>query len=98
MDAALALSALLMGLAGSPHCIAMCGAACSAAVMGAFAVASSVGLWAGPALWWRLNGSGALASSVGAWSVRLAGGCLAAVPVWSLGRDVWPRVVAFCFG
>ncbi|NWG73003.1 MAG: sulfite exporter TauE/SafE family protein, partial [Rubrivivax sp.] len=29
MDAALAFSALLMGLAGSPHCVAMCGAACT---------------------------------------------------------------------
>lgn len=30
MDVALVLSALLMGLAGSPHCVAMCGAACTA--------------------------------------------------------------------
>ncbi len=30
MDAALAASALLMGLAGGPHCAAMCGAACGA--------------------------------------------------------------------
>lgn len=29
MSTALALSALLMGLAGGPHCIAMCGAACA---------------------------------------------------------------------
>lgn len=29
MSLALALSALLMGLAGGPHCIAMCGAACA---------------------------------------------------------------------
>jgi len=29
MSFALALSALLMGLAGGPHCIAMCGAACA---------------------------------------------------------------------
>jgi uncharacterized protein len=29
MSAPLALSALLMGLAGGPHCIAMCGAACA---------------------------------------------------------------------
>lgn len=29
MSIALALSALLMGLAGGPHCIAMCGAACA---------------------------------------------------------------------
>lgn len=30
MDAALILSALLMGLAGAPHCVAMCGGACTA--------------------------------------------------------------------
>lgn len=29
MQASLALTALLMGLAGGPHCIAMCGAACA---------------------------------------------------------------------
>ena len=29
MFTALALSALLMGLAGGPHCIGMCGAACA---------------------------------------------------------------------
>lgn len=29
MQSALALTALLMGLAGGPHCIAMCGAACA---------------------------------------------------------------------
>lgn len=31
MDQALLLSAVLMGLAGTPHCLAMCGAACTAA-------------------------------------------------------------------
>jgi len=31
MDQALILSAVLMGLAGTPHCLAMCGAACAAA-------------------------------------------------------------------
>jgi sulfite exporter TauE/SafE len=30
MDSSLALTAWLMGLAGGPHCLAMCGAACSA--------------------------------------------------------------------
>lgn len=34
MDQALLLSAVLMGLAGSPHCLAMCGAACAAAGSG----------------------------------------------------------------
>ena len=31
MDAALVTSAALMGLAGGPHCAAMCGAACKLA-------------------------------------------------------------------
>lgn len=31
MNQALLISALLMGLAGTPHCLAMCGAACTAA-------------------------------------------------------------------
>jgi hypothetical protein len=34
MDQALFLSAVLMGLAGTPHCLAMCGAACTAATSG----------------------------------------------------------------
>jgi sulfite exporter TauE/SafE len=35
MSLALAFTALLMGLAGGPHCAAMCGAACGAVVRGA---------------------------------------------------------------
>lgn len=34
MDQALLLSAMLMGLAGTPHCLAMCGAACGAVTQG----------------------------------------------------------------
>lgn len=34
MDLALAFSALMLGLAGAPHCTAMCGAACAAATRG----------------------------------------------------------------
>ena len=29
MQTSLALTALIMGLAGGPHCVAMCGAACA---------------------------------------------------------------------
>ena len=32
MDLALVLSALMLGVAGAPHCVAMCGAACTAIV------------------------------------------------------------------
>jgi len=35
MDLALALTGLLMGLAGAPHCTAMCGPACAALLRGA---------------------------------------------------------------
>ena len=34
MSATLAATALLMGLAGGPHCAAMCGAACAGVVAG----------------------------------------------------------------
>jgi sulfite exporter TauE/SafE len=34
MDLALVFSALMLGLAGAPHCTAMCGAACTAATRG----------------------------------------------------------------
>jgi sulfite exporter TauE/SafE len=34
VDLALAFSALMLGLAGAPHCTAMCGAACAAATRG----------------------------------------------------------------
>lgn len=34
MDLALVFSALMLGLAGAPHCTAMCGAACAAATRG----------------------------------------------------------------
>ena len=34
MDFALVISALMLGLAGAPHCAAMCGAACAAATRG----------------------------------------------------------------
>jgi hypothetical protein len=34
VDAALVVSALLLGLAGTPHCAAMCGAACAGVVQG----------------------------------------------------------------
>lgn len=44
MDAALAASAALMGLAGTPHCAAMCGAACTALTGGRAGGRSS--LWA----------------------------------------------------
>jgi uncharacterized protein len=43
MQTTLAVSALLMGLAGGPHCIAMCGAACGA--IGRSGVKSTRSMW-----------------------------------------------------
>ena len=48
MDASLALTALMMGLAGGPHCVAMCGPLCAAVgapARSANAVSSQVGHW-----------------------------------------------------
>ena len=43
MDLALALTGLLMGLAGAPHCAAMCGPACAAVLAGAHRPLSQAG-------------------------------------------------------
>jgi len=65
-----------------------------AAAMGAFALASSVGLVAAPWLWLRLSGSAAAGSA--AWAVRAAGGLLAATSGWALGHGLWQQVLAYC--
>lgn len=44
MAASLALTALLIGLAGGPHCVAMCGAACAGVSRGARAPAAAGGV------------------------------------------------------
>ncbi len=44
MQSSLALTALLMGLAGGPHCVAMCGAACAG-------IGHSAGVHANRAMW-----------------------------------------------
>lgn len=68
-----------------------------AAIMAAFAVGTTVGLWVGPTLWWRLGapGAGWLASGG---AVRLAGLGLAAASGWALFHDVGARVLAYCLG
>lgn len=48
MDPSLALTALLMGLAGGPHCAAMCGPVCAALgapLLGSGAASSPAGAW-----------------------------------------------------
>jgi uncharacterized protein len=69
-----------------------------AVVMGTFALASSVGLWALPALWRHLAGSDAARLAASSWPARLAGAGLAAASAWALGHGLWVRIAAFCFG
>jgi sulfite exporter TauE/SafE len=69
-----------------------------ALVMAAFAITSSLGLLAGPALWVRLAGQGRLSLAAGTWAIRLAGAGLAAASLWALSHGLWERVVALCFG
>jgi len=86
MPTALALSALLMGLAGGPHCIAMCGAACGGlARMGGGSGNASRALWAfqaGRLVGYSLAGAGAaFAVQAFAW---LTTSTTALRPVWTL--------------
>jgi len=81
MDLALVLSALMLGLAGAPHCAAMCGAACTAllrqgraAESGAFHLARAAGYAAAGAV---------AASSVGLLST-LGQASPALRPLWTL--------------
>lgn len=69
-----------------------------AAVMATFALASSAGLWAAPALWWRLTGRSTASMQAATWPIRLAGAALAGASAWALGHGLWQRIVAFCFG
>ncbi len=83
-------SALVMAALGN-------GALGGAAIMAAFAVGTSVGLWLGPALWWRVGAPGA-GWLAGGGAVRLAGLGLASVSAWALFHDLGARVVAYCLG
>lgn len=84
MSTTLAATALLMGLAGGPHCAAMCGAAC-AGVVRAGARPGGRALWQFQA--GRLAGY-ALAGAAAAQAVQgfgwLAGQTAALRPVWTL--------------
>jgi uncharacterized protein len=86
MSTTLALSALLMGLAGGPHCIAMCGAACTGITrLGDSAGSRSRSLWAFQA--GRLAGYSA-AGAAAAFAVQSLGwlttNSAALRPVWIL--------------
>lgn len=77
-------------------------AASGAAIMAAFAIGSSLGLWAGPALWWRWSrgrpGGAATGWFTPALAIRLAGAGLAAASAWALFHDLAVRAIAYCFG
>lgn len=93
MDGALVASAFLMGLAGSPHCAAMCGAPC-----GAIAGMPRAGHW--PARLIALH-AGRLASYSVAGAVVAAS--VASLAGWSHNRVVQPlwvmaHVAAIAFG
>lgn len=84
MTPTLAGTALLMGLVGGPHCIAMCGAACGSVIRGVGARPAR-GMWsfqAGRLLGYSLAGGAAgLAVESFAW---LSTGTKALQPVWTL--------------
>jgi sulfite exporter TauE/SafE len=73
-------------------------AAGGAAVMAVFALASSAGLVAGPAMWWRITGgSTTLAGQAPGWALRLAGLALATAAGWAIGHGLWQRIADYCF-
>ncbi len=84
MSSSLAVTALLMGLAGGPHCVAMCGAACAGIgqAAGVGASRSMLGFQIGRLLGYALMGGLAAASvsALGWLTVQSA----AVRPVWSL--------------
>lgn len=84
MSSTLAVTALLMGLAGGPHCAAMCGAACSGVIRGAGArpVRGMLGFQLGRLAGYSLAGAaaGGAVQSL-AW---LASNAAALRPVWTL--------------
>ncbi len=81
MDLALTFSAVLMGLAGTPHCLAMCGAACTAATGGG-RWQQLLALHTGRLLAYATAGA-VVAASVG--SLATLGQAVAALrPLWTL--------------
>ena len=70
-----------------------------AGVMLVFAMATALGLLAGPWLWRRLGpgaGGGASAAGVGTLGVRVAGALLAAASSFALFKGAWAAVAAYC--
>jgi len=101
MQSTLVGTALLMGLVGGPHCVAMCGAACSGVIQ--MARAPRDGVAALPA---RGAGIG-LTFHLGRIAAYAAAGAVAAMAVQSLGwaseravalRPLWVLLHAFVLG
>lgn len=80
MDLALAGSALLMGLAGSPHCVAMCGAACTGLTGGQ--PRALAGFHLGRLLSYSIGG--ALAATAVGWVAQLGQSSALLRPLWIL--------------
>ena len=100
MQSSLALTALMMGLAGGPHCVAMCGAAC-AGLAQASGEHRQAALWSfqlGRLLGYALLGGLAAASVQGLGWLTVQSAALR--PVWSLlhvaamGLGLWLIVYA----
>src|SRR3982751_6123421 len=83
MDSALVASALLMGLAGGPHCAAMCGAACTAMAGSARPVSPSLlALHAGRLAGYAAGGAIAAAGAASLGSLEITAPLLR--PLWSM--------------
>ena len=96
MDQALLLSAILLGLAGAPHCLAMCGAACTA-IAGGGGWRGLLPFHLGRLLAYSVAG-GVVAASVG--SLAALGQAVAALrPLWMLVHLAALALgLCFCFG
>ena len=81
MDWALIVSAMLLGLAGTPHCVAMCGAACTA-FTGSGRPADSMSFHVARAVGYTAAGA-VVASSVGLLA-QLGQASAAVKPLWTL--------------
>jgi sulfite exporter TauE/SafE len=88
MDLALALSAFMLGLAGTPHCAAMCGASCAAVLSGCSGGAANTRATSAPALGFHLArvASYAVAGGLAAAGVGVLSMAGTAAP---LMRPVW---------
>lgn len=85
LQSALLLAALANGALGG------------AAVMGAFAISSGLGLALGPAILWKLLGLGQVEEGRGMrWATRLGGLGLVLSAGWALGHGVWAQIQAYC--